>query len=1313
MTVSLIQSTQAGAANASSCAATYGSNLTNESVLVATAAVYIGAAGALTISDTGGHTWVGAVAEQSASSSQKLRTWYAVNTATNTPTVTIGGASGSYFAVSIAELGGVDNTTVLDATTTVSTGSFSSSQTLTGPSITPGNNGALVYGAMTAEFSGSGNPTFTVGSGFTIVQERETWTTDNQVATEYQVQTTATAVSPAWSVTLPSSFAFAWAAHAVAFKAAPSNPSPSVVTCVANVPTPAIVGDRTVLPTVVTAIAQVSTPNVGWIIWVKEVGAVTNTTAGTSSAITVASGGVPAGDTVVIYGACDNTALSGAATAISVADNSTQAGTENTWTLQTPQALVDPGAAAAGQQGFFVVSKLTRALAAGDTITINYGESTTAKAINAQQFAGPIGVLAGSYAHGSHAASTAPTVTAGTAPNQVGQAVCALVAVEGGTADSFTQDTTNTTGGSWTGLTRRGSGTTTSGSTLNSVYKIVTATGAQTYAPTLGTARDCCSAILVLDRIPAVVPATTVTCVVTPAAPTISTASGTTATPAAVTCVANVPAPTVVIDRTATATVVTVVASVGIPTIQTGSSATATPAAVTCVISVGTPVVAIGRFPVSISGNSRYLVDQTGAPWPMVGDAGWSAITQLTPAEQTTYLDQLQALGFNAVLVNLIENYYSDDPPNNPNGDGPYTGTMFQSSIDEAYWSVVDAFMAKAAARGITVLAVPLYAGGSDSEGVGAEMVAASNAQMQTYGAFLGNRYQAYPNIVWVIGGDRNYPSATLVARWENFITGVGSTADTHLFTGHGRPDTGEVFDAYWEASTGSDPSWLDINDVYTYSTSTVAAVSAAYNASPTRPFYYLEGLYEQEQSATRAQLRQQMWSALVVGGIGHVFGNNPRWHFECPVSLFGYSGTWRQSIGLDTPGTYDDASIQMGTAFGGFLRDHWPALATTAPDTTDTFLTAGESTGATQAAARFSTSHAVVYMPTSREVTFDLTEFSGAGGTVRVRRYDPVSGAFSGLDTTYAASAGNLTLTTVAFGTNSSGSDSDWVLLFEPAIVPAVVTCVVQVPTPTVSTASSTTVTPTVVTCAVTVPSPTIQVGRTATPTTVTVVASVSAPTITVDRTATPTSVTVVASVGAPTVTVDRTATPATVTVIASVGSSTVAIDRTSTPAVVTVVAELPAPAIQAGGSATATPAVVTVVASVPAPSIFTGTSATTTPTVVTVIANVPAPTITTTGNATATPAVVTVVAQVGSIVIGISYTATPTVVTVLALPAPPGVTASATVAAVAVTVLCLVGSPTILGAVSNIPVTAVRLVLGLDRRIRFHPDPRITWRR
>ena len=57
----------------------------------------------------------------------------------------------------------------------------------------------------------------------------------------------------------------------------------------------------------------------------------------------------------------------------------------------------------------------------------------------------------------------------------------------------------------------------------------------------------------------------------------------------------------------------------------------------------------------SQSPNKRYLVDQTGAPFLMQGDAAWSLIVGLSDAEEEQYLKDRRQKGFNTVLVELIE----------------------------------------------------------------------------------------------------------------------------------------------------------------------------------------------------------------------------------------------------------------------------------------------------------------------------------------------------------------------------------------------------------------------------------------------------------------------------------------------------------------------------------------------------------------------------------------------------------------------------------------------------------------------------------
>jgi len=115
---------------------------------------------------------------------------------------------------------------------------------------------------------------------------------------------------------------------------------------------------------------------------------------------------------------------------------------------------------------------------------------------------------------------------------------------------------------------------------------------------------------------------------------------------------------------------------------------------------------------------TRYLVDQQGAPFFWAGDAAWSLIAQVNQADAEQYLDDRKARGFNVVMVNLIENAFSTNPPANVHGAAPFTGRPF-ATPNEAHFAHADAVIEAAAQRDINVLLAPIYlAGAAMKDGV-------------------------------------------------------------------------------------------------------------------------------------------------------------------------------------------------------------------------------------------------------------------------------------------------------------------------------------------------------------------------------------------------------------------------------------------------------------------------------------------------------------------------------------------------------------------------------------------------------------------
>jgi hypothetical protein len=417
----------------------------------------------------------------------------------------------------------------------------------------------------------------------------------------------------------------------------------------------------------------------------------------------------------------------------------------------------------------------------------------------------------------------------------------------------------------------------------------------------------------------------------------------------------------------------------------------------------------IDSFPAAVSANQRYLLDTMGRPYLLHGDSAWSLVVELTKGEALRYLDDRRDKGFNVLLTSIIENKFSSQPPLTADGHAPFLGTAFQSAPNEFYWQHVDWLVDAAAARGITFLFVPTYLGYSGTdEGWAQEVEQASEQEISDFGAFLGTRYRNDPNIIWAIGGDQN----GFRTKMNALAAGIRSTDPNHLMTAHTGPDN-------TASGVYGSSSWLDIDNVYSYG-APAEDTADAYD-SATRPLFFIEGVYENEQGAPVSRVRTQAWASMLSGASGQIFGNNPIWHFASG-GLYPTPLSWQEA--LNGPG-----SRHMEVLRSLFDSLPWHRLS---PDRADQFLVDGESSGLSRAAAAISTADglAVVYVPSSRSIGIDLGRLSPA--SVRLRWYDPTNGSFREVGT--FTTSGRQTLTTP--GSNAVG-DRDWVLVVS-AVGPA-----------------------------------------------------------------------------------------------------------------------------------------------------------------------------------------------------------------------------------------------------------------------------------
>jgi hypothetical protein len=391
---------------------------------------------------------------------------------------------------------------------------------------------------------------------------------------------------------------------------------------------------------------------------------------------------------------------------------------------------------------------------------------------------------------------------------------------------------------------------------------------------------------------------------------------------------------------------------------------------------------------------------------------------QLTNTDIDLYLTQRANKGFNAFIMQVIEHHFADHAPNNIDNIPPFTGATF-STPNPAYFNRIDYILQQASTNGMCAFLYPLYLGNPTSSGWLTEIVAATDADMQSWADFLATRYgnSTYQNIVWVIGGNLN-PStnATAQHRLDIFATCLAASDSTHLITAQNARGTMGI--AEWPTAT-----WITLNTVYTQTNNLAADTNTAYAVASTTPVIMIESIYEGEHTIGRQQLRGQAYQAILGGACGQFFGNNPMWYFSSTTGAGTGDGTtdpdWHNNF--NTNGANGMAVLKEL-----FAPRRWYDLI---PDTAHTFVTAGYGTiGGTDYVSSSITADGqlgVIYVQGANSLTVDMRRFPT---TVHARWYDPSNGDYTEEAPTFP-NTGFQTL--VSPGTNVGGG-SDWVLLLE-----------------------------------------------------------------------------------------------------------------------------------------------------------------------------------------------------------------------------------------------------------------------------------------
>jgi len=415
-----------------------------------------------------------------------------------------------------------------------------------------------------------------------------------------------------------------------------------------------------------------------------------------------------------------------------------------------------------------------------------------------------------------------------------------------------------------------------------------------------------------------------------------------------------------------------------------------------------------------ISANGRYLVDQQGRPFLVVGDSPWSLIVQPDDAARQVYLEDRQRRGFNSLIVNLLEHKFCTSPPKTRSGLAPFTTPGDFSTPNSAYFDFAHQVVQEAGEHGLIVWLAPAYLGyGGGDEGFFKEIKAGGREKLRAYGRFVGQRFRDLPNIVWMLGGDYtpDPPDQWVV---NDLAAAIREQDPAHLMTAHHSPNSSAV------AAFG-EQAWLTINNFYGSEKTLFRPMLAEYRRRPVRPFVLLETTYEDEHDSTPDLIRRQAYWAMLSGACGQFFGNNPIWHFDGP-GLYPAKMDWRAALGA--AGSHDMAIL--GTLFAHLP---WQRLA---PEENHAVVTEGfgADTATALTAVTEGSTLSVTYIPSTGTAQRELgIALGGFAKPVNARWYNPTNGKSTAVEGSPFRDRAAPRLRTP--GDNGTGTN-DWVLILD-----------------------------------------------------------------------------------------------------------------------------------------------------------------------------------------------------------------------------------------------------------------------------------------
>lgn len=439
------------------------------------------------------------------------------------------------------------------------------------------------------------------------------------------------------------------------------------------------------------------------------------------------------------------------------------------------------------------------------------------------------------------------------------------------------------------------------------------------------------------------------------------------------------------------------------------------------------PSVDLKHGKLKVSDNKRFLQFADGTPFFYLGDTGWELFHRLNKAETEKYLENRRSKGYTVIQAVALAEL---DGLNTPNAEG--NKPLIDNDPlkpNEAYFAHVDWVIKKAAEKGIFIGLLPTWGDKWNKKwGTGPVIFTPENAE--AFGKFLAERYLNYPNIIWILGGDRPIEEEIHSQIIRAMAKGIKQTdGGAHLISFH--PQGGQGSAQYFH-----NDEWLDFNmrqNGHSMSyTERYHQTLEDYNLEPVKPVIDAEPIYEdhpinfkpdENGHSVGADVRRPLYWDLFSGACGHTYGHHSVWQMWAPdrQPINRPLMPWYEAI--DQPG-----ARQM--MYGRLLMESRPFF-TRVPDNSIIVPEAVTSSVPGVGSYRFVATrdqdgtYAMIYAPVGRKFSVRMDVIKGKD--VVAWWYNPRNGS--------AVKAGNFPNSgTRSFISPDAGESLDWILVLDDA---------------------------------------------------------------------------------------------------------------------------------------------------------------------------------------------------------------------------------------------------------------------------------------